>query len=68
MTSMVELESVNGAVGRATPKRTGEIKLSAISHNSSTASFIKAWNTLLHFPNGVVGGLGLHKTTTEITL
>lgn len=52
MTSMVELESVKGAVGLATPSLTGAIKLSAISHSSSTASLIRAWNTRLHFTSG----------------
>lgn len=52
MTSMVELESVKGAVGLATPNLTGAIKLSAISHSSSTANLIRAWNTLLHFTRG----------------
>lgn len=42
MTSIVELERVKGAVGRATPNLTGAIKLSPVSHNSSTDSFTKA--------------------------
>lgn len=52
MTSIVELARVKGAVGRATPSRTGAISESAVSHNSSTASLISAWKTLLHFING----------------
>lgn len=34
------VDKVNGAVGLATPRRTGAIKLSAVSHNSSIDSFI----------------------------
>jgi len=52
MTSIVELARVKGAVGRATPSRTGAISESAVSHSSSTASLINAWKTLLHFTNG----------------
>ena len=52
MISIVELARVNGAVGRATPSRTGAISESAVSHSSSTASLINAWKTLLHFTNG----------------
>jgi hypothetical protein len=53
ITSMVELERVNGAVGRATPSLTGAMRLSAISHSSSTASLMSAWNTRLHLTSGV---------------
>lgn len=52
MISIVELARVKGAVGRATPSRTGAISESAVSHSSSTASLINAWKTLLHFTNG----------------
>lgn len=52
ITSIVELARVKGAVGRATPSRTGAISESAVSHNSSTASLINAWKTLLHFTSG----------------
>lgn len=52
MTSIVVLESVKGAVGLATPSLTGAIKLSAVSHNSSTAILISAWNTRLLFTRG----------------
>lgn len=52
MTSIVVLASVKGAVGRATPSRTGAMSESAVSHSSSTASLISAWKTLLHLTNG----------------
>lgn len=52
ITSMAELVSVNGAVGRATPNLTGAINESAVSHNSSTANLISAWKTFLHFIKG----------------
>jgi len=34
------VDKVNGTVGLATPSRTGAIKLSAVSHNSSIEIFI----------------------------
>lgn len=52
ITSTVELKSVKGAVGRATPCLTGAINESAVSQSSSTESFINAWKTLLHLTNG----------------
>ena len=50
--SMLEDTREKGAVGLATPMRTGAIKASAVSHNSSTEMLIKAWNTRRHFTNG----------------
>lgn len=46
------VDKVNGAVGLATPRRTGAIKLSAVSHNSSIDNFIIDWKIRLALANG----------------
>lgn len=48
MTSLLEVASENGAVGRATPNRTGAMRESAVSHSSSIESFTRERNTRLH--------------------
>ena len=50
--SMCELTKENGAVGRVTPILTGAISESHISHSSSTAMLIRAWNTRRHLIKG----------------
>lgn len=57
--SLLDDTKENGAVGLATPRRTGAISASAISQSSSTAKVISAWNTRLHFINGWVTALTL---------
>ena len=52
MASRLVVTSVKGAVGRDTPMRTGAMRESAISHSSSTAMLISAWNTRRHFTSG----------------
>ena len=50
--SMFDVTSENDAVGLAAPRRTGAISELAVSHSSSMAMLIRAWNTRLHFING----------------
>jgi hypothetical protein len=38
------VDRLKGAVGLATPSRTGANKELAVSHNSSTAMLMRAWN------------------------
>lgn len=47
-TSLGVVANEKGAVGRATPSRTGAISESAVSHSSSIANLLKDWNSLLH--------------------
>lgn len=48
----MDVARVKGGVGLDTPSRTGAIKLSAVSHNSSTDIFKRDWNTRLDFKSG----------------
>lgn len=66
MISLAEEASVNGAVGRATPNRTGAIRESAVSHSSSTASRIIERNTRRHLLKGCVWLLKLDNINNVI--
>lgn len=55
MMSLADEAKGNGAVGLATPNRTGAISESAVSQSSSTASRIIDLNTRRHFDNGCPG-------------
>ena len=63
---MLDVTSENGAVGLATPIRTGAMRASAVSHNSSTAMLIRAWKTRRHLTSGCDILMLLNKKQTKM--
>lgn len=54
--SILALTRENGAVGRATPSRTGVISEIAVWHSSGIATLTSAWNARRHLMMGWQGG------------